>query len=437
MGIVVLIACILFLFFSIDRKKKKMLSPSTLFFLLWTFILFLSNLNLYNIYKPSFEAYFLILLMLLCFFIGSNMSKLFVKKEIGQTSGIEKSIDDNQIKIRYTIIYILITLLIIFTLIDCFIVIINYKQGVPMYVIRRWRLGAYGVDVNPILSRRSFIEEVIRNVVLNPFELLLPPLSAYLFFNPKKSKHKYIIFILSIIVLLLSSIAGGGGRLGFIYYFGCFLLSFLLFSSKYKKGEFNPQKYKKYIVLFMIVGLIITFLYTQIRTSSSFLRQVYTYFALPPTLLSIWLPKLQNVSHTYGMLTFFGIHSYFFRAVQTLGMNFLVPQSYNMAFQYLLDAEKFYQTGYGVGNAFVTPIYYFFIDGGHIFVCLASLFFGFITDKIYKKIICNINIKNYMYYALLMYGVFLTFIRIQTVIPSYIIAFIMIFFLFKKVKKYD
>ena len=47
------------------------------------------------------------------------------------------------------------------------------------------------------------------------------------------------------------------------------------------------------------------------------------------------------------------------------------------------------QLGFGVGNAFVTPIYYFMIDGGIPFVCFASLAFGFVTKKIY---LCNINV---------------------------------------------
>ena len=82
------------------------------------------------------------------------------------------------------------------------------------------------------------------------------------------------------------------------------------------------------------------------------------------------------------------------------------------------------QLGFGVGNAFVTPIYYFMIDGGIPFVCLASLLLGIITKKIYKYTANNNNIKNFVLYALIIYGIFLTFIRIQTVIPSYIISFI-------------
>ena len=63
------------------NRPNKSLRPDTLFFALWTFILFLSVLNLYNIYKPSNKAYFLILLMVSFFGIGSLFATFFSKRK--------------------------------------------------------------------------------------------------------------------------------------------------------------------------------------------------------------------------------------------------------------------------------------------------------------------------------------------------------------------
>ncbi len=428
MDIITLLACILLLGLSVIQFKNKLLNPTVLFFSLWAFILFLSVLGLYGIYKPSNEAYFLILLMLVFFFVGSYLATKFSIKKLQESEFI--------IKPKYLIMYILIFLLILFTLIDCIIIIQNLAQGVPMSEMRRWRLGTFGVDLNPMLSRRTFAEELFRSLVLTPFETIVPPITAYFFFDPQKYKKRHLLLFLSLIVLILSSFAGGGGRLGFIYYFGCFLLSYFVFSNKSKFPHFNRKKYRKYIYAFFILGLLAAIIYTQFRTGTgNFIKQIYTYFALPPTLLSVWLPELHKISPTYGMLTFFGIHSYFFRTFQSLGIDFLVPQIYENTYQYLLNAEIFRATGYGVGNAFVTPIYYFFIDGGYIFVCIASMFFGYIVSRFYKKFVYNINVKSFTYYALIMYGVFLTFMRVQTAIPSYIISFIMVYFLLYSHKK--
>ncbi len=418
MGILTLIISIILLIINYKQDKGKILSPAILFYGLWSFILFLSNLQLYNITKPSAEAYFLILLMLIFFHIGKWLAYGYIKKSKRETKTTE-------ITPRFKIIYFLILLLLFFTLIDCFIIFKNLAAGVPMSEMRRWRMGAFGIDINPMLARRSFVEEAFRSIILAPFETIIPPLAAYYLFSPEKNKHRYWFFAFSILILLLSSIAGGGGRLGYIYYIGSFLLSALLFS---KKSNLNI---KKYMALFLGLGILAIFIFTSIRTESGLLKQTYTYFALPPTLLSIWLPKIKDVVPLYGMLTLFGLHSYIFRVFITLGLNFLVPSSYHIAYNWLLNAEKFVNTGYGVGNAFVTPIYYFFIDGGYPFVILASTLFGFLIFKFYKKNEDITNVKSFIFYILIMYGVFLSFMRIQTSIPSYIISFILVAILLK------
>lgn len=442
------ISCILLILSFLTKKKKqnKSISPIILFFTLWTFILFLSMFHLYGIYKPSNEAYFLIILMLVFFFLGSitnlNVLKQKIKAFINKNDEIvedEKELiieekKDNDViigKVGKTIFYILSILLIIFYVIDCVIVIQGYLEGTPMWKIRRWGMEPAGSGDNPLVARRTFIEEAFRSIILAPFSTLIPPIAAYIFFNSKSKKEKYIFVLISILVLLLSSVAGGGGRLGFIYYFGCFLLAFFIIYKNNKISEENKKKYKKIIFAIFIIGFLLVIFFTIFRTGKgNFIKQVYTYFALPPTLLSIWIPEIENVEHTYGLLTFFGVHSYFFRVFETVGLNSLVPTIYNDVYNHILNAEIFKNVGYGVGNAFVSPIYYFFIDGGYLFVCIASYFFGLLVSSFYKKFEEDINIKKFVMYALIMYGVFLTFIRIQTAIPSYIISFILIYLIF-------
>ena len=55
-----------------------------------------------------------------------------------------------------------------------------------------------------------------------------------------------------------------------------------------------------------------------------------------------------------------------------------------------------------------------------------------LTSKCTKTFGEKINIKNFTYYALIMYAIFLTFARVQTVAPSYFIAIIIAIFLLHK-----
>ena len=62
---------------------------------------------------------------------------------------------------------------------------------------------------------------------------------------------------------------------------------------------------------------------------------------MSPTLLSEWLPIIKDYNHTYGLLSFFGMHSYVFRFFEKVGFVSLVPNLYNDSFKYLLLAENF------------------------------------------------------------------------------------------------
>jgi len=410
---------------SLAVSKKRLPSPAVLFYALWTFILFLSILNLYNIYKPSDEAYFLILLMLVFFYIGA-ITTVFPKFRLFHNRYNDNS-DDSPKEPNYRLFYFLAAINLIFTFVDCTFIIKGLLNGTPMWQMRAWRMGTFGVADNPMLARRSFAEETFRSVFLVPFEALITPISAYIFFDPQQKNRRKPILFLSVLTLLASTFAGGGGRFGFLYFFGCFLLAFFCFSAKPLSLRFNAKKYRKYIVIVLLFGFIFVFTFTNVRTGTgNFIRQTYVYFALPPTLLSIWLPYLKSEQLTFGMLTFFGAHSYFFRGLEAMRLNFLVPEIYQKSFGYMLNAEIFRNTGYGVGNAFVTPVYYFFLDGGYPFVCFASFLFGSITARFFKHFTKNKNIMTFTHYALIMYGVFFTMIRIQTCIPAFWLSFVLV-----------
>lgn len=431
MAISACLTSLIFLILSLFlRKKSKTISPVIFFFALWLFILFLSVLNLYDIYKPTDEAYILIMLMLTFFYLGTfinmiikNSSRMKLKSETKDT--------ENIIKLSSKIFYILSFAIILFNIIDLVIILKEATSGTPMWQIRNWTLEPYGSN-NPILSRRSFIEDAFRSIILAPFTTIIHPITAYYFFYSKDSKQRYKLLLISLIILITSSLAGGGGRLGFIYYLGCFILAFFIKDNNREMVKDIVKKYKKTIILIFIFAILSVSIYTTIRTGArNLIKQTYTYFALPPTLLSEWLPEIENMEYTYGMTTFFGLHSYFFRTLDTIGFDFLVPQIYNDAYTNIINAEKFKNVGYGIGNAFVTPIYYFLLDGGYPFVCIASFFFGYIASNLYEKFEKNINVRSFTIYVLVMYGIFITFMRIQTAIPSYIISFILTYFILR------
>lgn len=320
----------------------------------------------------------------------------------------------------------------IFTIIDAVIILKNLINGVNMSTMRRWGMEVYGSNTNPLVSRRTFIEELIRSLITTPFSTILYPICAYYFFFGKNNKEKISYLLYNVIYLFLASFAGGGGRLSFIYFFLCYIFGFFLFSKNIYYKKFKIKKYRKIVVSFLTFGIILIFIVTNVRTGyGNFFKQIYTYFGMAPTLLSVWLSTIKTYDYTYGFLTLFGFHSYFFRIFSTLGLSFFVPEIYNNSYNYLLNAEVFRQIGSGVSNAFVTPIYYYYIDFGYFGIVLFSFIFGLISSRFYKKFKYKNNIKMFCHYCLLMYAIFISFIRIQTTIPSYIISFLLLLFVFR------
>lgn len=442
MGLITLVVCIIFLIYSLKTNNETLFSPYVIFYSLWTFILLLSNIKLYNMKEASTFSYTLLLLMLIFFFVGSNFKNLiskfnFKNKEIFKKNNklLKKKPNTTvHYKIHYKIIYILIFMSLLFYIFDIFSIIKNLRNGVEMWQIRNWLLEPFESS-NPILDRRTFFETLVRTTILEPIELLIPAIASYMFFYEKKSFNKNLFIILSLILLFVSSFAGGGGRLAFIYYAGCFLLGFY---SRKKNIDKTDKKYKKYklcLIIGCIIGILIICLYTIVRVGpNQIIRQVYTYFSLPVTLLSEWLEKFEKIEYTYGMTSFFGIHSYFFRFIDMIGLNQLVPNIYNISYQNILNAEIFLDVGAGNFNAFVTPVYYFFLDGGIFATCIYSVLFGVLVSKVYQSILNNINIKSFCIYIVVIYGILVSFMRIQTAIPTYIISFIIIQLIFKNRK---
>lgn len=433
MGYLGLIVCIFGLIISIILgRKTKILSPAVLYYALWLMILFLSLLNLYGLAKPSGESLGLIAVMNACFLLGTILSCL--KKDVKANRKPEK------IAVCWKIIYALYAIAIIFGIIDVLLVYKYAASGIPLWKVRNWTLEPFGSS-NPILDRRSFVEELIRTIVITPYNQIFTPLVSYYLLNGdnKKKNKKKILLVLLIVKTLIDSVSGGGGRLGFICLALYFLTSYLTFKNRAKMQDKKTKsmcsvmmKYKKYIYLVAIFGIFAMITTTNLRTGAGNLfKQFYTYFAMPPTLLSIWLPSIENSAKTYGLSSLFGVHTYIFRGLERIG--FSMPAIYEQAFRNILNAEVFRDAGFGIANAFVTPVYYFVCDGGTLFVIIASFIFGFLVMSPYKKLINNSgNIRNYLIYATVMVGVLSTFMRIQTIAPAYVISFAMIFVITKK-----
>lgn len=408
-------------------RNNKKLSPALFFLVLWAFILFLSCFQLYGLNRPSVQSILLLLCMIIFFYIGTLIARKFpIKNKIIK--------EYKYIKTPNKLFYIICILALVINIYDIVLVIIQFANGTPAWQIRNWILEPFGSS-NPMQANRTIVEQLLRTVIISPIYLIIPPLLADIISHWKKTEKNIVNVILYVLLIVTSTIAQCGGRLLFIYLVICILLAIFTDRKKFIK-QLKARTKNIYITATVIVFcILIATIYTIIRVGvNSIFKQFYLYFALPPTLLSEWLPQISQAPHTFGLLTFFGLHSYIFRALNMLGLSFLVPPVFSQAFDHILAAEKNIQVGAGAYNAFVTPIYYFIIDGGIIFVILASLFFGWIISQYYERTKNNTRLHSNVFYSIIIYGLFVSFMRVQTCIPNYLITLVLGILIFLPIK---
>ena len=68
-------------------------------------------------------------------------------------------------------------------------------------------------------------------------------------------------------------------------------------------------------------------------------------------------------------------------------------------------------------------------------MCIVSAGFGGVIAALYHRLAREMNIRNFTLYIIMMYGVFVSFMRVSTVIPGYWIEIIAALLLYKKVRK--
>lgn len=421
MGIIATIICLFLLLICLKSTKGGLKNPFVLFYSLWFVILLFSSLRLYGMYVPSDKAYGLICLMNVFFFLGALVQ--FPRKKHVQVKNSQ--VIFSQVILNEGLIYFLVGISFLIKVTDFLAALEKLRSGMALWQVRQDAFSVYDIETGGLLK------EVISNVIITPFNTILVPLVAYLVFREPSKRMTKVLVTYLVVSNIMGAASSGGGRLGYIYIAGCMIYSFAFLDKQKISRIYIKYKRKLRIVFFVMILLVV--LFTIIRAGSENLfRQVYTYFGMAPTLMDVNLKALENSQYTYGMLTLFGIHSYIFRFFGIIG--FELPDIYNVAYQYVLNANLFRQVGFGTANSFVSPVYYFYLDGGVVFVILASTVFGCLISNVITNVRNSMNEKNFCYYCLIMYAVFLSFMRVQTVTPSFIISLVMVSVIFKHAK---
>jgi oligosaccharide repeat unit polymerase len=101
----------------------------------------------------------------------------------------------------------------------------------------------------------------------------------------------------------------------------------------------------------------------------------------------------------------------------------------------IVEIENPVDTGISESNAFVTPYYYFYLDGWIFGVVVYSIAWGMLASYSYKKMKNDKELKDVYFYMIWMFTVFFSMVRSWLASPEIASAFLSYFIFVKKSNK--
>lgn len=273
---------------------------------------------------------------------------------------------------------------------------------------------------------KSRILNGINNRLLMPMILAFIPVCVVQFVKKETPNLSFMGLLLVIIYGIVSS-----RRMILVYIIVDFLLMLSLFSESINKRR------KKRLVLITIVAFIIMVIITVFRKNlyeygnwSYMFDVIIRYFSLCVPVSDYWIKHIDHTDiWTYGMAFFGGFFSLIDIFIRQIGIRFVPHET--MTDLIRLVNEIYIPTGSGgYANAFVTWIFYFYLDFREVGVALGSLVFGFLIGRIELKMRNTDNQMMIMLYLLVMQSVLKSFVRWEFGIYDYPLAFIFLRMMF-------
>lgn len=405
----------------IERKWANYLST---FALIWLVVAFLANLHLYNMVEISGNGYMLIIVGLLCYFIGYL---IFYKKHlIILTDSIDK-----KCKASYELNWTFFNMVFILTIIAwTFLGILTIKEllrGIPYSVIRDIYAG---VNEDYTLLNNKYVNVLTKQIFVPAVYVCIVKI-VYNFFCKKISKIYYI----GALYLLTCYCLTTGSRMILLNLI--IQIIFLMSNNNMKVKISKKNKKRIFIIGVVIIVAIIVLSNNRARTSNGSWTTQMTYYAygsLPIPLSEYWMKYIDSENIlTYGVAFFRGIIGVLYR------IKIPLPSVYfDLADQIGYVENTFVKMFTGrVYNAFITVFLYFYMDFRYPGLIIGSFIFGSIAALISYNNKTKRDEISTLIYLIFLISVIKSFSRWEFSKTDYVMQFILMRFLFHKSKKIE
>lgn len=412
------IICCIFAVVGYLSEKKIMFNPVTVFCALWAVILFFSAQQKYTMYMASNKINVVILWGIFAYIAGYYVNKVFFNRihiKIGRKPSRYQS-DIRRVAVpRYQLLYFLCGICLLYTVFDLARVVIQsgtFNLGTIQKMLQS----------GDISNANSSIINALVVLVISPVKFILPAITAVDFFYGRRDRKLLALTICLIFINMLSTANRTSFLLFFLWLF--FVATLYLHHNTAKNQRWMQRvdnnrflakikKYKWWIVLVAIIAFVIM---TMSRTSTSMFRQIYLYFAMPPSMFEIWAEKIEaEGAFGYGIASLLGfIYPVFYVLKNLLGipMPDIVESMYDWN---MLTDTTWVWPGQNIrANAYVSVFWFFYLDARLIGVIIGMFLFGFVASRSYQNVVASKHsARQVAVCCCVLYSVLFSYVRFQ------------------------
>lgn len=420
---IALAGCMFFLFAAFGKKIYRCwVNPITVFCGVWGGILFAYSFHAYELYYASNESLWIIICGVIMFFIGALIAT-FIHTQKGNISR-ETSIIIDAEPFNYGMLLFLNILSFLFLIGFGLTVFRQLISGSNFYYIHKM----YNDEEGLIASSTTY-KNIVTWFVWPLMHVSLVALPVILFrsnHSDKNPQKKWsIILILSNLILFCLVSGKRGFFLNFIVY------SFSVYFLQGKKILLK-RKTKIGIAISIIFAILAIDYLSTSRGSTSIIRTIYIYLVgCIPHLSS----KLEN--NTIELTGISSIYGFFQAPIIIVSSIIRLPLLSSIRSS-MSELHAYTQTRAFIGpgmtfNAFLSPFFFFYMDGGWICNILFSLTFGYASICVYHKHLRVRSYKSMIVYVLILFSLIMSFVRIQFFQMRYVLSFFYVYLIFKNV----
>ena len=243
----------------------------------------------------------------------------------------------------------------------------------------------------------------------------------------KNRKKKLCIIIILANLALFTLISG---KRSFLVELLVFFLAVLYLQGK----RFKIRGRTKFGIVIVLVIVIWAFAYISTdRKSESITKTVYLYLCGCVPHLSI---KLQGSAIiTKGISSIYGFYQpplMIFNAIAHIPLLDDIRHSMGELSSYTQD--KVFIGADTTYNAFLSPFYFFYNDGGLVGNLILSFLFGLITTHFYHNHLKKRSYRSMIIYLLIFFSLYMSMVRIQYFQMRFALSFVYVCFIFKGFK---